>query len=192
MSHARARSHRLPVETRRTAPLLARCLENVIVILVVLLGAGCAGYRLGPTNGGRAGARSVQVSPFLNKTIEPRLVEAVTFALRQRLQQDGTYRLDTGDSGDIVVTGAILSYERHSLTFVSRDVLTPREYRLTMIAQVVARERGTGRVLLDRKVTGYSDIRVGPDLNSAERQALPLVASDLARNATALLVDGTW
>jgi hypothetical protein len=35
-------------------------------------------------------------------------------------------------------------------------------------------------------------IRVGSDLTSAERQALPLLAADLARNITALLADGTW
>jgi hypothetical protein len=130
--------------------------------------------------------------PFENKTIEPRLVAAVGTALRQQLQQDGTYALDSHGEGDVVLTGTIVSFERHSLTFVSRDVLTPRDYRLTITAQVTARERATGRVLLERKITGHSDIRVGADLVSSERQALPLVATDLARNATALLVDGTW
>jgi len=160
-------------------------------ILAVVFLAGCA-YRLGPTNGTPAGSRSIQVQPFENKTIEPRLVEAVSLALRRQLQQDGTYKLNTSQDGDIVVTGSIVSYERHSLTFVSRDVQTPRDYRLTITAHVTARERATGRTLLDRKLTGYSDIRIGPDLVSSEREALPLVAADLARNATALLVDGTW
>ena len=168
------------------------CVLGSVLLGSVLLGAGCAGYRLGPTNGEQAGGRSVQITPFLNRTVEPRLVEVLTQAMRQHVQQDGTYRLDTRNDGDIVLSGSILSFERHSLTFVSRDVLTPRDYRLTLVVQVVARERGTGRVLLDKKVSGYSDIRVGPDLNSAEREALPLVAADLARNATALLVDGSW
>ena len=152
--------------------------------LLLLALTGC-GYRLGPTNGERAGARSVQINPFENKTIEPRLIEAVSFALRKQLQQDGTYRLNTAGDGDIVMTGAIVTYERHSLSFQPRDAITPRDYRLTITAQVTARERATGKVLLDRKVTGHSDIRVGPDLSSAEREALPLVAADLARNTTA-------
>jgi len=46
--------------------------------------------------------------------------------------------------------------------------------------------------LIDRNVKGHSDIRIGVDLASAEREAMPLVAEDFARNATALLVDGTW
>lgn len=167
-------------------------LASLFCVALTVAGlTGCA-YHLGPTNGQRAGMRSVQVQPFQNKTIEPRLVEAVSFALRRQLQQDGTYKLDTHNEGDIVVTGAIVGYERHSLSFQSRDVLTPRDYRLTIIAHVNARERLTGKVLLDRKITGHSDIRIGADLASAERQALPLVAADLARSTTALLVDGSW
>lgn len=171
--------------------LLSRCTAGFCALGILAVLSGCA-YRLGPTNGARAGERSVQVAPFENKTVEPRLVEAVSFALRRQLQQDGTYKLDTHDEGDIVVTGTITSYERHSLSFQSRDVLTPRDYRLTITAHVKARDRATGKLLLDRAVIGHSDIRVGPDLASAERQALPLIAADLARNATALLVDGTW
>lgn len=162
---------------------------GLVVVFCAL--SGCA-YRVGPTNGFQAGSRSIQISPFENKTTEPRLIEAVNFAMRRQLQQDGTFALDTRNEGDIVVTGTIISYVRHSLSFQSRDVLTPRDYRITITAHVVARDRGTGKTLLDRRVEGHSDIRVGPDLVSAERQALPLVAAALARNATALLVDGDF
>ena len=167
-------------------------LATLIVALPALAGlSGCA-YRLGPTNGEQVGARSVQVQPFENKTIEPRLVEAVSLALRRQMQQDGTYRLDSHNEGDIVVTGAIVSYDRQPISFQSRDALTPRDYRLKITAHVTARERLSGKVLLDRSISGHSDIRIGGDLGSAERQAVPLVAADLARNTTALLVDGSW
>ena len=164
---------------------------HFILVAALMAFTGCA-YRLGPSNGERAGGRSIQVNPFQNKTVEPRLIEAVSFALRRQLQQDGTYTLDTQNQGDIVVNGVIVSYERHSLSFQSRDVLTPRDYRLTIIAHITAKERASGKTLLDRRITGHSDIRIGPDLSSAERQALPLVAAELARSTTALLVDGSW
>jgi len=57
---------------------------------------------------------------------------------------------------------------------------------------VTARERSTGKVILNQPVTGFTFIRVTTDLTSAERQALPLLAADLARNATALLAEGGW
>lgn len=153
---------------------------------------GCAGYKLGPTNGVQAGVHSVQVTPFLNRTTEPRLSASVTSSLRKSVQQDGTYRLETGDSADIIVTGAVIEYERSHISFQPNDIITPRDYRIVMRAQVKATERATGRVLLDREVVGRTVVRVGSDLPSAERQAIPMMADDLARRATALLVDGTW
>jgi len=165
------------------------CLLGVAATLAL---CGCAGYRLGPVNGQAAGARSVQIHPFINKTIEPRLTDAVTDELRRELQRDGTYRLDTHDEGDIVISGVITRYHRLELAFNPADVLTVSDYRLTLTAQVTARERSTGKVLLDRPVTGYTLIRVGSDLTSSERQALPLLAGDLAKNVTALLVEGGW
>jgi hypothetical protein len=153
---------------------------------------GCAGYKLGPSNGLAAGEKSVQVVPFANQTIEPRLGDAVTSALRKEVQRDGTYRLATRDAGDIVVSGVVIRYRRIELSFLPSDVLTVRDYRVSLTAQVTAHERGTGKVLFDRPVTGSTLIRVGSDLTSAERQSLPLLAEDLAKNVASLLADGGW
>lgn len=153
---------------------------------------GCAGYQLGPVNGMAAGARSIQVHPFLNKTLEPRLTDAVTAELHKELQQDGTYQLATHDEGDIELSGVITHYARLELAFKPSDVLTVSDFRLSITAQVTARERSTGKVLLDKPVSGYTLIRVGSDLASSERQALPLLADDLAKKVTALLVEGSW
>ncbi len=154
--------------------------------------AGCAGYRLGPTNGEVAGGRSIQINPFGNKTLEPRLVEYVMNSLRKDLQQDGTYRLDTRQQGDVIVTGVITSYSRTELSVQPTDVLTALDYQITMTAQITARDRVTGKIILDRPVIGTTTLRAGSDLTSAELQAIPLLADDFAKRATALLVDGTW
>jgi hypothetical protein len=160
--------------------------------LITLSLSGCAGYKLGPTNGQRSGARSIQINPFVNATPEARLSEAVTSSLRKNLQQDGTYRLNTDNAGDIIVSGTIMELDRSHVSLQPNDTLTPRDYRISITAQITARERTSGKVILNRKVAGHSTLRVGSDLNSSERQAIPLVADDLARNATALLVDGEW
>jgi len=70
--------------------------------------------------------------------------------------------------------------------------VTVRDFRITMTAHVTARDRASGKVLFDQPVTGFTVMRVGSDIVSAERQALPLLAADLAKNVTDLLVDGTW
>ena len=71
--------------------------------LVALLFTGCAGYKLGPSNGMEAGSRSVQINPPVNQTFEPRLAEALNHQLRKQVQRDGTYRLNTRGEGDVVV-----------------------------------------------------------------------------------------
>ncbi|MBN2506526.1 MAG: hypothetical protein JXQ71_07520 [Verrucomicrobia bacterium] len=164
----------------------------VLLLPVLVLLAGCAGYTLGPATGRQAGATSIQIQPFANHTLEPRLTDALTLALRRRVQQDGTFRLSTGATGDLVVTGAIVNYERVGVSFDPDDVVSPRDFQLTMVVQFTARERGTGRVVVDRRISGRSTARLLADLPSTERQAIPLVAEDLARRAVALLVDGEW
>jgi hypothetical protein len=161
-------------------------------VLVVCL-TGCAGYQLGPTNGVAAGEKSVQVNPFINQTLEPRLTDAVTSQMRTELQRDGTYQLNSKASeADIIVSGSLTSYQRSEVTFASNDILTVRDFRLTLTAHVTARDRATGKDILDQTVTGHTLVRVGSDLPSAERQVLPLLAADLAKNITALLVEGKW
>lgn len=156
------------------------------------LGTGCQGYRLGPTAGQTAGARTVQIHPFADKTNEPRLIEPVASALRKQVQKDGTLRLTTSERGDVILRGTLVRYERNPLTLQPNDLFSTRDYEVFLTAHVVATDGSTGRVILDRTVTGRVPIRAAADLGSAERQAAPLVAEDLARKVTSLLVDGTW
>jgi len=162
-------------------------------VAMVLFLAGCAGYHLGPTNpAAQAGGKSIEVLPFNNQTLQPRLGNALTQALREQLQTDGTYHLVGRGPGDIVVTGVITHYDREGVSFLNADVATPQDYRVDITAHVTARERATGKVLLDKEVKGDTLVHVGGDLADAERQALPLLAQDLARNITELLTEGAW
>ncbi len=44
-------------------------------------------------------------------------------------------------------------------------------------------------MLLDKDVSGYTLVTVGTDLASAERQATPLLAEDLAQNISELITE---
>jgi len=160
--------------------------------LVALGGSGCAGYKLGPVNGQVAGAKSVQINPFANTTLQPRLGDEVTAQLRKQLQQDATFHLASHDDGDIVVSGSVNGYYRQGVSLSPSDTLTVVDYRLQVRAQVTARERGSGKLILNQLVSGFTLIRVTTDLTSTERQAMPLLAADLAKNVTALLAEGNW
>jgi hypothetical protein len=166
--------------------------EMIAIGVATALLAGCAGYHLGPVNGAAAGDKSVEILPFNNQTLQPRLGDAVTQALRERLQTDGTYHLATRGGGDVVVSGVITRYNREGLSYLNNDVSTTVNYRVGIVAHVVARDTATGRVLFDKEVNGYTLVQVGTDLADAERQSLPLLAEDLARNITELLTEGAW
>ena len=169
-----------------------RCLRLVLAGGLAVVMSGCAGYRLGPTGEQAAGEKSIQIVPFTNRTPEPRLGDAVTAALRKQVQRDGTFRLATHDGGDLVVTGVLTKYDRRAVSFIPGDVVTARDYDVSLTAQVTARERGSGKVLLDQPVTSYTLVRIGTDLTSTERQALPLLAEAMAKRVTSLLADGSW
>jgi Lipopolysaccharide-assembly len=160
-------------------------------LLAVSLLAGCAGYTLGPTNGLVAGEKKIQITPFLNNTFEPRLGDTVTTALRREIQRDGTYHLATGGDADIIVTGVLSGYKRHELNFVPHDVLTVQDFRVSVSAQITVRDLATGSSQTFTN-TAYTLIRVGSDLTSSERQAMPVLAEELAKNLAGSLVDGSW
>ena len=78
------------------------------------------------------------------------------------------------------------------MSYTTNDVLTPQEYALTLTANIVARDGFSGKVSLNRNVSGHTFIRSGNDLASSEREAMPNLAEDLARHAVSMLVDGAW
>jgi hypothetical protein len=104
------------------------CRSLFVLVLTILL-TGCAGYKLGSTNGLEAGSRSIQINPPFNTTFEPRLAVALNQQLRKQLQRDGTYRLDTKGEGDVVVTTTILHYNKIGESF------QPRASRLTIASR---------------------------------------------------------
>ena len=168
-----------------------RALKKILPVLAALAFTGCASYHLGPVMD-NDGGKSVEVLPFNNQTLQPRLGDALTQALRQRLQTDATYHLDTRGTGDIVLTGVISNYRRGALAYSSNDAITPENFRVETLVHVTARDRRTGKLLLDRNVKSQTLVHIGADLASAERQALPQISTELAREITELLTEGSW
>jgi hypothetical protein len=168
-------------------------MSRVAIILAGLgcaLAAGCMGYRVGPVL--KADYRSVAVPMFKNKTYKPQLEAQITNGIIKRLQADGTLRVDSEANADVVVTGEITHYDRLALRLTQEDVNVPREYRLVIIVHVEGRDRRTGKVVLKpTDISGTTDMFIGADLQSAEYQALPLVADDVARQVVSLLVE-SW
>ena len=163
-----------------------------LALVLLLVGAGCAGYKLGPTGEQRAGEKSIQVNPVVNATLEPQLGPAVNHALRKEIQQDGTFRLATHGDGDIALNLELVRYHRRGIAYDPNNTITATDYELILEARVLATDRRSGREMLNKEVRSRTTIRIGPDLTSTERQARPLLAGALAGNIVSLLANGEW
>jgi hypothetical protein len=159
-----------------------------LCLLSAALLSGCAGYKLGAVH--QNDCRSVAVPMFRNRTIKPQLEAQVTNAIIKRLQTDGSLAVKSVDDADVIVRGEIIAYDRATLRGQRLDTTVPSELRLSIQARIEAYDRVTGAIVLPATVlTGSAETFMGADQQTAEQQALPLIADDLARRAASLLVE---
>lgn len=106
------------------------------------------------------------------------------------MQQEGTFELARQGDADIVVSGVVQSIDRHEQSFHRPHPIDPRlPPRNPRPRHHPTRHRPK---LVDQDVMGHTMLRVLQDLPSAERQAMPLLAANLARNIVSSPVDGSW
>jgi hypothetical protein len=149
---------------------------------------GCAGYHVGPVS--KRNFKSIAVPMFRNTTLRPQLEAQISNAIIQRLQQDGSLRIENEPRADVVLKGTIIKYFREALRSLRTDTGVPREYEISITVRVEATDRRTGEtVLKPTEVIGKSDVFIGENQASAEEQVLPLIADDIAKRVTGLLVE---
>ena len=112
--------------------------------LTALVLTGCASYHLGGSAVGTfADDKSVEILPFNNQTLQPRLGDAVTQSLRERVQIDGTFHLATAGQGGPNLTpfaAEHLPYMNPGFAQMTTPALViagdqdeiPRKYQLTV------------------------------------------------------------
>ena len=123
----------------------------------------------------------------------PEAIEGGNFAEKFVYRQGhARMKLYTGGAGDVLLTGSITAYRRSAVSFPPRDILSVRDFEVELVTRIRAAEKAPGLVLVDRELTGRTTVRLGGDLASTARQALPLLANDLAKKAVALLAEGEW
>jgi hypothetical protein len=161
------------------------------VLLLLSLG-GCAGYHVGPIQPYYLRrVHSIAVPTFDNKTLVPRISVLVTDSVIKQFQQDGTYRIAGDDQADAILKGEIIRITRAPARSVRGNVLATTEFNLALRVRYSLVARGSGAVLAaPAEVAGSTSFFVGPDINSDERQALPLAAEELATRLVSQLSEG--
>ena len=151
---------------------------------------GCAGYQLGPaTPAYLHDVHAIAVPTFGNNTLSPRIEVLVTNTVIKQFQQDGTFRIVNPDAADATLKAEIVSVGRSPARSVRGNVLSTTEFNLTVTVKYTLTGRDA-KVLTTGAVGGSTSFFVGSDVNTDERQALPLAAEELARHLVSQLSEG--
>ena len=163
---------------------MVHLIRAALLLLVSSLLFGCAGYHVGPVT--KTSFHSIAVPMFRNETLRPQLEAQISNAIIRRLQQDGSLQIQSQPRADAVLIGTVVHYDRIALRSLRSDAGIPREYRISITVRVEARDRRTGETVLKS-----TEVLIGEDQQSAEMQALPLLADDIAKRVAGLLVE-SW
>ena len=106
--------------------------------------ASC-GYRLAARKGDAGAGQTIAVQTFTNLTNRYRIEQGVSDAIRKELARTTRYKVSSGDSGDIVVSGEVLGYG------VSATVVDERgrasQYTISVLLKVLVTETASGKAL---------------------------------------------
>lgn len=160
------------------------------LFLATFLLAGC-GYKLGeirPTP--MRSVRTLAVPTFKNKTYEPRVEVLLADTLIKQLQQDGTYTIMSDNTADAIVNCTLTRIERRSLRSVQNNVLATSEFEIILEVTYEVVDRVTGIILMSGRIRGDASFFANNDLQTTERQAIPVAARDLSIELTTRLSEG--
>lgn len=155
-----------------------------------LILAGCANYRLGTTLPPHL--KTIYVPTFENHTVEPNIEQKITTAVRRQFQHDGQLKIVSAEEdADIVLKAVLTAYDVDSLLHDRNNPNATRRYRATIKCQLDARERETGKVIVNQSVSGDTTFPAVGDTVTARRNALNDVARDLALEVVDAVI-GAW
>ncbi len=166
-------------------------LRSVIFALLLILGLGGCGYKLGeirPTP--MRAIRTLSVPTFKNRTFEPRVEVLLADTVIKQFQQDGTYTIVDGNTANAILDCTLEKIERRSVRSVQNNVLATAEFELSLDIVYVVYDRVTGAVLTRGTVRGRTSFFSSEDLQTTERQAIPVAAQDAAIQIVTELAEG--
>jgi hypothetical protein len=165
--------------------------KALLIFLPALLLNGCAGYHLGPaTPAYLRQIHSIAVPTFKNMTLVPRIEVLLTGTVIKQFQQDGTFRIANEESADAVLKGEIVAVGRSPARSVRGNVLATTEFNLSLRVRYTLVGRDGKTIAGPSDAAGTTSFFVGEDVNTDERQALPLAAEEMAVHLVSQLSEG--
>ncbi|MBI2813086.1 MAG: LptE family protein [Opitutae bacterium] len=160
-------------------------------LTAVLCFTACAHYRLGP--GAAPKFSTLFIAPVTTEALLPQARELVTTQLREAFLRDGRVTLvNSPAQADAVLQLSLTGYDRTVAVSRQDDTGLARRFDVTLRAQATLTDRRTKQAFFtQRPVTAKRGIFTDSGLVPAEFQGLPLLAEQLAVEATHAVLD-TW
>lgn len=170
----------------------ARAFFSVVCLLSSVFGfIGCAGYQLG--TGTTPKFTTLFIAPVTTEALVPQARELVTTQLREAFIKDGRVRLvDSPAEADAVLQLALTGYDRVVAVSRQDDTGLARRFDVSLRAHAtLTNERTKEAYFVRRPLTAKRGVFTDGGLVPSEYQALPLLAEQLANEATHTVLD-TW
>jgi hypothetical protein len=166
--------------------------SGVLLVLSVLLLAGCGYHMAGGEETIAPGLRTVFVDVFTNKTSEAYAENVFRSAFISRFVQEGRFKLarNRGEA-DVICRGTVRSLQASPLSYKATNLSA--EDRITVILEIALEERESGRAIwADGAFTGTGDYPVTTIgiTETSRKNALTKLASDTAERAYRLMMSG--
>ncbi len=168
---------------------------SAFLLSVVLFLSGC-GYTLGeikPSSMRRV--NTIAVTTFQNKTVVPRLEAQTADAVVKQFQQDGTYRIETSDRADAILSGTIINLQRQPMRVYGSNVLQTSEFDLVLTVEYYVKDRVTGAILCKGQAEGRTPFFVNSDnynsdLVTDQNVNYPIAAQRMAEKLVSKVSEG--
>ena len=132
--------------------------KNIVVCFLIFLSAitsGCA-YRLAGKRFDNGEGKTIAIPTFVNRTTTYRIEQRISEAVRREFIRRTRYKVVPEESGDVVVSGEVLTYVAVPIIFnqqgrgSSYSILVDMNVRLT--------DSGTGQVLFQNDRWTFRDV----------------------------------
>lgn len=164
---------------------------KLVLPILILITAGC-GYQLTNKRANAGDGRTISVPTFTNSTTQYRVEQRLSESLRRELVRRTRYKVVSGSTGDVQVSGEVVGYAAFPNTIIAGRASS---YIISVELKIVVTDTRSGKVLFRND---HWDFRENFELapNSAEfvpeePAAVDRIGATFASSLVAALLNGT-
>jgi hypothetical protein len=162
---------------------------KLVVPLLILISGGC-GYKLATKRANAGEGRTIAVPTFTNSSTTYRVEQRLSESLRRELIQRTRYKVVSGPSGDVLVSGEVLRYGAAASTIISGRASS---YIISVELKIVVTDTRSGEVLYQNPNMSFQEnFEMAPNSSGfvpEEPAAVDRVAGTFAASLVAALIN---